>query len=82
MTYKICMMNLILDRSKCVNPFFNVVMSSFGLAQISEVIAHFFTRNTEEHFCLILNLERGRQYLGHCCKNQSSLLFSSSYLVT
>lgn len=32
---------------------FITVMSSFGFAQISEVGAHFFIRNTEERFCLI-----------------------------
>lgn len=57
-------------------------MGSFGLAQISEVIAHFFIRNTEEGFCLNLNLERGKQYLGNCCRNQPSLLLSSSHHVT
>ena len=53
-------------------------MSLFGLAQIPEVIVYFFIRNVGECFCFNLNLERGKQCLGNSCRNQPSLLFSSS----
>jgi hypothetical protein len=57
-------------------------MSPFGLAQISEFIAHFFHYKSEENFHLILNPEGEKQYLGNGCRNQPHLHFSSSYCVT
>lgn len=77
----VCGANVLIRVLK-VKLFHSTVMSSFGLAQISEVIAHFSIRNAEEHIYLILNLKKRKQYLGNQLRNQLSLLISSSYYVT
>lgn len=75
----VCGANVLIRVLK-VKLFHSTVMSSFGLAQISEVIAHFSIRNAEEHIYLILNLKKRKQYLGKCCRNQLSLLISSYHV--